>query len=219
MIITEIPFELKLPESKTPRSKGVHLSGIIRSIAGLTGILKAEWCDDLSLVDVREVTDQASVLRMCIGLAWEEWFIPQLPNVVDHPGEMELSGIYMTPDGESVDVIITSRGRLAVHIIHEAKATYKSTRTVGDFSNQWMWLTQCKGYCKAAGTRFATMYVLFICGDYKYPLTPQLKVWQIEFTQEDLDQTWADLREYMTERLEIDKAEEPGGYVQEGIEF
>lgn len=197
----EIPIDLKLPKPLTPRSEGIHVSGIIRAIATQQGILKPEWAEDLSLSDVREITDPVAVLRINIGLAWEAHYIPLVGNIVDHPGEMQVDGIYMTHDGESVDVIITPKGAKHVHFVDEVKATYKSTRTVGDLSTQWMWMAQCKAYCKALGTRFARMHVLFLCGDYSYPIKPLLKVWQIEFSQEEIDANWDLLRDYRDYRL------------------
>ena len=86
------------------------------------------------------------------------------------------------------------------HIVHEVKATYKSTRTVGDLSSQWMWLAQIKAYCKGLDTRHARLHVLFLCGDYTYPIKPVLKVWDIEFTQEEIDANWELLRDYRDER-------------------
>lgn len=197
MIVTPALASIKLPESITPRSQGVHQSSIIRSIAIETGVLKQEFLDDVGLADVREIKDPVAVLRMCIGLAWEEFYIPQIPGVSKHPGEMCVNGIYMTPDGESIDVIITQRGGQGYGLrIHEVKATYKSTNTVGDLSKQWLWLTQMKGYCKGAKTRFAKLHVLFLCGDYKMPITPQLKCWDVEFTQAEIDANWELLTEY-----------------------
>lgn len=203
MTAIEIPIDLKLPKSLTPRSEGIHVSAIIRCIATEQGILKPEWAEDLSLSDVREITDPVAVLRINIGLAWEAHYIPLVGNIVDHPGEMQLDGIFLTHDGESVDVIITQNRERSpiVHFVDEVKATYKSTKTVGDLSTQWMWMAQCKAYCKALGTRFARMHVLFLCGDYSYPIKPMLKVWQVEFTQEEVDMNWDLLRDYRDYRL------------------
>lgn len=211
MTSLEIPVSIGLPKG-APRSVGVHVSAIIRSIATETGILKAEWAEELSLVDVREITDPVALLRINIGLAWEAHYIPMLEGVLDHPGEMEVNGIYMTHDGESVDVIITEKAfdykTLEVRrIVHEVKATYKSTRTVGDLSSQWMWTTQMKAYAKGLGTRFARMHVLFLCGDYKFPISPQLKVWDVEFTKEEVDANWDLLCDYRDHRVAIESAE------------
>lgn len=209
MISTEVDFTLELPPSRVPRSNGVHVSGIIRAIATEQGILRPEWADDLALTDARTITDPVAILRMCIGLAWEEWYINQvltpLMGVLDHPGENEVDGVYMTHDGESVSAILSDKDR--PHLtIHEVKATYKSTRTVGDLTSQWMWITQVMAYCKARRTRFAMVHVLFLCGDYKYPIRPIMRVWQIEFTQEEIDRNWDLLVDYMKERLALERA-------------
>ncbi len=212
MQVREFELPLIIPPPKTPRSVGVHVSGIIRCIATEHGILKSEWAEELSLVDVRVIEDPVAVLRICVGLAWEEWYIPQILgpifDAVDHPREMEVDGIYCTHDAESLSfgpeslsVIITDRRmRLAGH---EVKATWKSTRTVGDLSTQWMWITQMKAYCKCIGTTLFYMHTLFLCGDYTYPIKPILKHWEIEFTQEEIDSNWNDLRDYRDQRIRM----------------
>jgi hypothetical protein len=201
MTILDITTPLTLPPSKAPRSPGQHASGIIRPLAAEVGFLDKKWCEDLSLVDTREITDPIAILRIRIGLAWEEHLIPTLEGVVDHPGELELQGVYMTPDGESVDrVLLGSRG--IELIVHEVKATYKSSRR--NIREQWMWLTQLKSYCKALNTRFARLYILFICGDYSYPITPQHLIYEIEFSQDELDASWTMLVDYLQMRLQTD---------------
>lgn len=207
MISTEIPVDLRLPESRVPRSAGIHVSSIIRCIATETGILKPEWAEELSLVDIRTITDPVAILRISIGLAWEEYYIPTIlgpMGVLDHPGEMHVDGVYMTHDGESLDVIITQTFEGTVVMVHEVKATYKSTKTVGDVSDQWLYLAQIKAYCKGAGTRFAKIHILFLCGDYKYPIKPQLKCWQLEFTQEEIEDNWELLTDYRDHRLKVE---------------
>lgn len=198
-------YPMYLPPPDTPRSVGIHASGIIRCIATEAGILSPQYAEELSLVDVRVITDPVAILRISIGLAWEKHYIPLLLDVVDHPGEMCLDGIYMTHDGESVSsVMITPVRSHTVLMCHEIKATYKSTRTVGDdllTPSNWLWLTQIKAYCKGLGTRYACLHVLFLCGDYTYPIKPIREVWEIEFTQEEIDDTWSLLRDYRDARL------------------
>lgn len=216
MRITSTAVDLALPLGRAPRSHGVHLSRIIRGIALETGVLKPEWADDLGLIEMpgeQEAwwagLDQASRLRMCIGLAWEDWYIPRMEggSVVDHPGEMQVQGVYMTHDGESIDTILTTRGQWPVLALHEVKATYKSTKTVGDMTGQWMWLSQCKGYCKGLETLRAYLHVLFLCGDYKYPITPQLRRWQIDFTQAEIDENWELMQDYLAHQLALEREE------------
>jgi hypothetical protein len=209
MTITEIPIQLTLPPSEIPRSPGQHVSAIIRCLATEMGILKPEWAEELSLVDVREITDPVAVLRMLIGLAWERYYIQEILapklGVVHQPGELECDGVYGSPDGESLSVMLTLKGKEQWQsVIHEIKSTYKSTRTVGDLTNETMWLMQIKSYCKMKGTCHAMLHVLFVCGDYSYPIKPILKMWQLEFTQEEIDSNWKMLMEYLEYRREKD---------------
>ncbi len=209
MITHEIPAPLFLPPSKTPRSAGIHVSGIIRAIAIETGILKPEMAEELSLVDVREITDPVAILRISVGLAWEQYFIETIlgptMGVIDHPGELHIDGIFMSPDGESVDVLVTKPQLGMVTIVHECKASWKSTRSVGDLSTQWLWLAQLRSYCRALKTRYARMHVLFLCGDYKFPITPQLKCFEVEFTEQELVDNWQLLTDYRDARLAKEK--------------
>lgn len=207
MIVQEQPAPLFLPPSRTPRGQGVHLSSIIRCIATEAGILKPDIAEEVFLVDVREIKDPVAILRMSIGLAWEEWYIPTIlssEGVIDHPGEVHIDGIYMNPDGESLSVIITSGQKVHKPVLHEIKATYKSTRTVGEMSgkSEWLWRTQLQAYCKALNTTEAHLHVLFLCGDYSYPIRPLLKRFKIEFTKEELDMTWKLLTDYKDYHLE-----------------
>lgn len=213
MITTPVPVVLELPQG-APRSPGVHISSIIRCIATEAGILKPEWVEELSLVDAGrdgwwESLDATSQIRIMVGLAWEEWYLARLPDVIKHPGEICIDGIYMTPDGESLSVIITVRGPRHTLAIHEVKVTYKSLRTVAprhvtgnpddpaDLETQWMWLQQIRAYCKGANTTVGFLHVLFLCGDYTYPIRPRLGpyenvhcCWRIEFTQAEIDEAW-----------------------------
>ena len=221
MITTLIPTELWLPEDKSVRSRGIHQSKIVRAIAAETGILDAKWVEDLSLVDRSSAgwwsnLDEASRLRIAIGIAWEEWYIPLLPNVVKHPGEMCIEGVYMTHDGESLDTLVRlADGRHEYELaLHEVKTTYKSIKTVApkliddtsdtpDLSSQWMWLAQTKAYCKGLGALVAYLHVLFICGDYKFPISPQLKLWRIDYTQDEIQENWELMMDYVRHRRQI----------------
>lgn len=205
MKATPIPVNLTLPVGPL-RSKGVHVSALIRGIATETGVLDPKWAEELSLVDVRTITDPTAILRISIGLAWEDFYISKIlcaEGVTDHPGETKVDGVYMTADGESLDVIITPEDPIGTShiVIHEIKCSYKSIRTVGELEDCWMWLAQTKAYCKGANTRFAKLHVLFLCGNYQFPIQPQLKCWLIEFDQLEIDENWELLREYRDYRM------------------
>jgi hypothetical protein len=195
MQITPSEVRLSLPVPEIPRGIGIHASGIIRNIALEMGILKGE--EEVNLSDTRVIDDPLAILRMSIGLAWEEHYIKNIllaEGVVKHPGQMCLDGVYMTPDGESVSQI----GNRHVLVIHEVKATYKSTNRA--IEKEWMWLTQLKCYCKAAKTRHGKLHVLFLCGDYTYPIRPVALAWDIVFQQKELDDNWELMTDYKRQR-------------------
>lgn len=205
MIITAEPVDLTIPESDMPRTPGLHLSSIIRAMAIQGGLLKDSEVEELGLADVRTITDRVAVIRICMGLAWEQWYLPQLKKqgVISHPGELYLDGIYMTPDAESVSYVVSQKFIGYANIIHECKLTYKSTNTVrmmAEVKKNWMWLTQLRAYCRAAGTRFGWMHVLFVCGDYLFPIQPQIWLFKIEFETHELDENWDLIIEYVEYR-------------------
>lgn len=190
------------------RSPGVHVSGLIRAMAIDYGLLDRKWVpEDFDLKDITEdgteseawwaSLDEDSQVRMAIGMAWEQWYLPRIPSITHQPGELYLNGIYLTLDGESKDILITERSRRTLEIVavHEVKTTSKSINTTGDLSQpnpkNWLWLTQCKAYCKARGTRVLYLHILYIYGDYSYPMRPKLHVWRIEFTQQEIDDAWS----------------------------
>lgn len=213
MQVSLIPTEIPNPPYGE-RTPGMHVSRIIRSIAIESKILKTEEAQSLSLIEMGGGDDEwwrsldpVAQLRVAIGMAWEDWYLSKVPNVVYQPGEMTVEGVYLTPDGESLDMIVVERYETYVLAIHECKATYKSTKTVGNFESQWMWMAQIKAYCKAAGCRVAYVHVLFLCSDYKYPISPSLgpdkvqpQVWRLEFDQQEIDDNWDLLMTYVHHR-------------------
>jgi hypothetical protein len=200
-ITLDIPYPHSL-EGSASRTPGIHVSGLIRGMAGDFGILDKKYVEDLQLVEVSGAAENwwthlepVARLRMSMGLAWEAWYLPRIPGVVYQPGEMSLAGIYMTQDGESLDAVVDEEGLVKGYAvaIHEVKLTYKSLNTVqdsGGISQQWLWMMQTKAYCKARNCRTVYMHVLFVCGDYSYPICPLLFVWRITWEQSEIDEAW-----------------------------
>lgn len=227
MLVSAQPVQLILPVG-APRTPGVHLSSVIRCIATETGILKPEWEEDTSLIEPDSQSWWATLppdaqARISMGLAWESWYIPsQLPDVIDHPGEMVMDGIYMTPDGEELTTLFIDCRQVHALKLHEVKCTYKSINTVlgkdwrryvlggetfdsnlsplGPLTSQWMWMAQTKGYCYGAGTRFVDLHILFVSGDYSYPIRPVPLRCSIEFTQDEIDSNWELMTSYKLDR-------------------
>lgn len=189
----------------------MHLSGLLKSMAIEYGFLDKQYADDLKLVEVAgsgeawwNALDDDSKLRMSVGLAWEGWYLPQVPGVIHQPGEMEIDGVYMTCDGQSLDVIMIERQKKHTIAIHEVKTTSKSINTVGDLNffnpKNWMWLTQTICYCRCAGANVAYLHILYLYGDYSRPFKMKLHVWRLEFTDEELELVWGRVRDYRDEK-------------------
>lgn len=198
-----IALDMPFPLSDAPRSQGVHISRAIRSMAIAYGI--KDWLEDVSLIEIPEDADawwrgldQVAQLRISLGMAWEQYYLPLVPGVLYQPGEVMVEGMFMTMDGQSITTVIKDNGkRLHRPAVHEVKLTYKSTKTVGDLTEEWMWLMQCKGYAKAIGARDVFLHVLYVCGDYMRPIQPQRHVWHITFTQAEVDEAWEQMISYV----------------------
>ena len=203
MRATRVPVFLPFP-SGPPRSDGVHVMKVVRSLAAQHGLLDPKWIDDLSLVEVSgngerwwNGLDATSKLRMGMGMAWEQWYLPQVPGVIHQPGEIQVDGIFMNIDGESLDVVSTLKGPWFKRVLHEVKVTWKSANTVGELgervkgvSPNWLLETQTKAYAKGKGTDVVYVHMYFVNGDYSYPLRPDLRVWRVEYEQPEIDETW-----------------------------
>jgi hypothetical protein len=177
------------------RSKGIHISVVIRDYALATGALDKKWG--------RQDIDEDDTTLMQIGLAFENYLRDsnQHAEIDIHFGELsiecgfcawcavdkdchELEGcgdwkpavIFMTPDGISFpgdySVIDWFKSKL-LHMLHEIKFTKKSCRDFleiirlrGKKARMWLWQIQC--YLKAMGSLAAKLHVCFVNGNYSY---------------------------------------------------
>lgn len=209
--------------SGPPRTPGVHASGLIRAMAFDYGILDKKWItEEIELVEVEgdgqvwwDGLDEDSKIRMSIGLAWEAWYLPQIPGVIWQPGELCVAAIYTTPDGHAIEFVVVELREKAILALHEVKTTSKSINTVGDLNipnvKNWMWLTQAKVLCAAAGTLVIYIHILYLYGDYTRPFKPQLHIWRIEFEQAELDQAVGRLCEYRDTHVGVPPPEGDAG--------
>ncbi len=181
----------------SPRSKGLHVSTLIKRIAVNMGLIKSlkamggKW-------KAEPVLDEEDFpLIMAMGMAWEDWLSQQYSEMIYHPGELALDGVAGSPDGITPCELPEGAGDA---VIEEFKLTLKSGRHDIHHSNYLMWLWQVMAYCKMLGTLCARLHVLFIngCYDYAAPgLPPIYRIYVLQFSQEEVDRTWAML---MTER-------------------
>lgn len=179
-------FDLRVGDAdKPPRSKGIHLSGVLRSIAIEGGYLKE---DDEELDDLIESTwteqagEDGRLVRVAIGLAWEDWLYrqPAYSHVIYHPGEVYKDGIAGSPDG------IGMKGEKVW--LEECKSTYKSMRR--PVEEAWLWLEQCRGYCVMLGFTEAVLRVLYMRGDYRKMGPAIFRSYEVTFEEEELKRSW-----------------------------
>jgi hypothetical protein len=195
--VREIPVELKLERDPT-RTGGIHQSSIIKAIALRSGILDSRYAEE------EDFAEMSNPLLVMLGLAWEDWASKHLhPDVTYHPGEVECDGIKQSVDGWSETEPDTytrvwlepcPEDWMSVKV-NEFKSTHKSCKGLDNpeigFRDQkfWMWIAQMMGYCHTFQTRWATLHVLFVRGDYK-AFGPQYRVFEFEFTEEEIEDNW-----------------------------
>lgn len=165
------------------RSSGTHVSGVIKYVLQTSGLLTVE--------------DEADEfpLRMAIGMAWEEWAVGLWPKMAWQPGEVNLDGVFGSPDG------ITHDPRGKIDTLEEFKATWKSARVGGKYSDilkQKVWLWQLMAYAKILDLLRARIHILWINGDYQRdfgtgPPAPRYAVYELQFMQEELDRFWTNV--------------------------
>jgi len=119
----------------------------------------------------REI-DDATRMQFEKGWLWEVALSRAFgEKAAKRPGELELDGIVGSPDG------VTDDG-----VIEEYKCTAKSSNTSP--TDMWRWMMQVKGYCKMAGTTKCVFRILHLS------FVPVYKVWELTFTQRELDENW-----------------------------
>lgn len=213
-------IKLRMPTSHG-RSKGLHVSEVIRDLAVNGKILDKKWVREIA-IELQDTT-----LMQC-GFAWEDYLenSNQHPEIEYHPGELvvrmgfcahcgedriehsfdcdhvylELK-IYMSPDGFTWDEY-----KAILLYLNEIKFTKKSCR---DFAQglrmgskkSLMYVWQILAYLKGTGTLSAKLHVLFINGNYSFDdQDPEAgavaMIFRLEFEQWEVDANWRMLAEH-----------------------
>lgn len=179
----------------SPRSKGIHLSGVLRYIAISTGALKGKVGGVVSTSG--EVDEESMPIRMALGMAWERWVAGLYPEMEWQPGEVELDGIVGSPDGFTYDASIAGdvARRMGVDsplVVEEFKCTWKSSfhPFLSKKNDLWMW--QGMGYAHMMGTRWVRWHAMYVNGDYRVGGCgePTYKKYLVEFSQNELEGNW-----------------------------
>lgn len=177
---TDIETRRIRPRPKKPlrRSSGVHLSGVTKYVLAKAGLLNVE-----------DKTDEMP-LRMCVGMAWEDWVVGLWPKMKWQPGEVTLDGVTGSPDGLTRYQKLDKGPR--VTLLEEFKATWKSSHTRQDITQEKVWMWQLMGYCKMLKLNHARLHVFWINGDYRPP-SPKYMTYLLKFTNEELDKFWVNV--------------------------
>lgn len=173
-------------EAGPPRTPGLHVSEVIQSmLRDLDG--KRYGSDD---------TDQDKARRAIYfeeGFAFErvmeQAFAARRIDIL-RPGELEMDGILLSPDGVSLDDGADD----------EIKYTRKSMPDTPLGPKFWGWMTQFKAYCRALETDRVRVRGLFVNGDYKHGKVPDYRAWEIRFTKQEIEQNWGAILRHAEEK-------------------
>lgn len=157
--------------SGLPRSKGIHLTQIIRYLERSMGLTYESF--------------QEPWLTMDCGFTWEECLEAALAHRlcnVTRPGEMFKDGIYFSPDGEGDDPYY-----VYPKAVHEYKFTWMSSNKPPSY--KWNWMTQGKGYCYGCETPVIVFHVAHVMGNYR-GTGPLYREYRIEYDEYELIMNW-----------------------------
>ena len=172
------------------RSKGKHVS------AAIYKIMKAIHPDRF---DDRPI----DILRANLGNALEHAIVGGLiqsdPQRYVRPGELEHEDWYGTPD--LWDLGPNHSKDIAGWTTIEIKMTWASLNRADDIESEWWWRywIQLQAYCYMAGIRRGHLIICFVNGNYGRDPDdpnsgPQVRVWENEWTPEELLETWQMLK-------------------------
>jgi hypothetical protein len=156
------------PEQEAPRTEGCHVSSIIRYLkSGLDGGGKNNFTQD-------DLENFAIVGRLFETVLAQGMFRP--PRYV-RIGEIVCDDIIGSPDAYDVEE----------GAVLEFKATWVSSkRDILSIRHYW-W--QLLAYAKMLETQKAVLVAFYVNGDYTNRV-PQMKAWDVFFTQDEIEQNW-----------------------------
>jgi hypothetical protein len=178
MIVTPVILDIDFLKSDLVRSPGLHASDIY---SDLFSELEPNRFKRDSLPDP---------IRMAMGTAWEahlEKLLILNGIPAERPEEFQAEGIAFSPDL----LHFNSHVRLG-----EIKLTYLSSREMPTEAANTLppkfekFLVQMRLYCHLLDLNLARLYILFVCGDYTHPYTPELRTYDIEFSAKELQENF-----------------------------
>ena len=126
------------------------------------------------------------------GFVWERLLSMAMPNAAVRPGELEMDGIILSPDGIGFCEWIQES------VVEEYKCTARSSN--GNPADNAGWMMQVKAYCMGVGVTSAVMRILYLNGDYKRERNPIPRTYLITFQQQELEENWVAIVAYARDR-------------------
>lgn len=157
------------------RSPGIHVSHVINDLCVELGHYNPdEWR--------HEGPDRYT--RMGLGSALEHAIIERYHRT--YPGRFEVLG-ELTRDGltGTPDLIDLSDAT-----IHEMKLTWMSSKHDVKSQKFWKYWRQLQAYCAMLGTTRGVLHVCFVNGNYGSDRNPLYRVWECEWTEEQIESNW-----------------------------
>jgi hypothetical protein len=157
------------------RSAGLHVSDVIH-----------ELCIRLEIFS-GNVEAQPNNSWMQLGCALEDALVRRFeehyPGKYTRVGELELDGLYGTPDLVNVEDWADE----------EIKLAWMSSNQPVDGKKMWRYWVQIKAYCKMIESNLGRLHVCHVNGDWKGQ-GPVYRVWEQQFTNGELNENWAMLQ-------------------------
>lgn len=184
---------LNAPTEGYVRTPGLHISELYNSL--YADLEPARYAKG----------DGPDMLKMEVGTSFEDVLEPAIRKRIvgaERPGEYAtqhaVDCIHHKPVRVGDPVCPCGAGIIyspdhflfnGVFRLGELKLTWMSIRKGINDHRFLKWFTQMRVYCYHLGTPYARLYALFINGDYTN-YSPQLRAWDIEFTQKELTEEW-----------------------------
>lgn len=171
------------------RSSGTHVSHVIHDLCIRTGVYEER---------VDAPPHNKLILGTLLEYALRSSYEQSNPGRYVVPGELELDGLYGTPD-----LLDTHDGA-----IHEIKMSWLSERHAENpdpRSNPklWKFWVQLMAYLRMLGLDLGRLEIAFVRGDYKSEDAGYRK-WECRFSRRELAENWTMLCRHR-DRMEADK--------------
>lgn len=154
-----------VPARPTHRSKGTHLTDILKRMNRESGRMKEKIVFGRNTFAPLDEDDMP--LAMVLGMAFET-ILMQLNPWLERIGEISKDGVAMSPDAVTHNCRrhLLSPEKDIPRIIDEIKLTWTSvTRGLEEHFN---YLQQTKSYCYGYDTVYCRLHVMHVNGDYKF---------------------------------------------------